>query len=163
MGLWWAKQDVTRTIRGQLSEKCPINQVPRFSLSGSGGVPLFVTNNYSLIKWEWKMIKRITHNPKRMDRKTEIELSWYFLLAIIPMIKAMMLAGNVTPTVTSHQRSSKFSTLKIFTSMIEAIIAIRKKMFSPTDHLPNFVCGLSFIRLLYLKEKQASRCTRRRL
>jgi len=76
------------------------------------------------------------------------------------MIKAMMLAGKETATVTSHQRSSKFSTLNIFTRMIEAIIAIRKKMCSPTDHLPNLVCGFSFIRLLYLEEKQVSRCNR---
>lgn len=48
-------------------------------------------------------------------------------------------------TVTSHQVSSKESTPSTLTKKIETAITIKKKMFNPTDHLPNFVCGSSFI------------------
>jgi len=76
-----------------------------------------------------------------MERITKIERSLYLLTANNPVIKAMMLAGNETATVTSHQRSSKFSILSIKTSTQEVATAIKKKAFNPTDHLPSVVFG----------------------
>jgi hypothetical protein len=78
----------------------------------------------------------------RMDRKTKTERSLYFLTANIPVIKAMMLAVNATATVTFHQWSLKLSILSIKTSTQEVAIAIKKKAFNPTDHLPNLVFGI---------------------
>ena len=49
------------------------------------------------------MIKSKVHKPMMMERVTKIECSLFFLTAIIPVIKAMMLAGNATATATSHQ------------------------------------------------------------
>jgi len=45
----------------------------------------------------------MVHKPMMMDRITKIERSLFFVTAIIPVKKAMMLAGNETATVTSHQ------------------------------------------------------------
>ena len=88
------------------------------------------------------MIKRITHKPRIIDRSTATELSWYFRLAIIPMMKAMMLAGKIMATVKSHQRSSKLRTRKTFTNKIETTTAVTKKRCNPNDHLPNVVFGI---------------------
>ncbi len=82
--------------------------------------------------------------PMMMDKKTKTERSLYFLTANIPVIKATMLAGNATATVTSHQWSSKLSILNIKTSTQEMAIAIKKKVFNPTDHLPNLVFGTDY-------------------
>jgi len=70
-----------------------------------------------------------------------------FLTAIIPRIKAIMLARNVIGTVMSHQWSSKDRIPNTFTRIIEVIIAIKKNEFNPTDHFPRIVLGaiLSFI------------------
>ena len=77
-----------------------------------------------------------------MERLTKIERSLYLLTANNPVIKAMMLAGNETATVTSHQRLSKSSILSIKTSTQEVATAIKKKPFNPTDHLPSVVFGI---------------------
>ena len=83
-----------------------------------------------------------------MDRKTKTERSLYFLIANIPVIKAMMLAGNATATDISHQWSSKLSIFSMKTSTQEMAIAIKKKAFKPTDHLPNLVFGIDYLFLL---------------
>lgn len=49
------------------------------------------------------MIKRITPIPTSMDRKTRTERSLFFVTALIPVKKAIILARNATGTVTSHQ------------------------------------------------------------
>ena len=94
------------------------------------------------------MMKSTTHKPMKMDRETKTERSSCFLTANIPVIKAMMLAGNATPTVTSHQRLSKESIFSISTSTTEAAITIKKKAFSPTDHFPALVFGILTIHFL---------------
>ena len=78
-----------------------------------------------------------------MEKLTKRERSLYLLTANNPVIKAMMLAGNETATVTSHQRSSKLSILSTKTSTQEVTTAIRKKAFNPTDHLPSVVFGIN--------------------
>ena len=94
------------------------------------------------------MRKSITHKPMRMDRKTKTERSLFFLTAIIPAIKAIMPAGNTIPTVTSHQRSSNESFFSTLTNTIEAAVISKKKVFSPTDHLPNRVFGTKEIPII---------------
>ena len=89
------------------------------------------------------MIKSIVPKPMRMDKITETECSLFFLTANIPVIKAMILAGKATATVTSHQRSSKESILSISTKTIEAAIRTKKKALNPADHLPNLVFGIN--------------------
>ena len=89
----------------------------------------------------------MVHKPVRMDRETKIERSSYFLTAIIPVIRAMMLVGKVIPTVISHQRSSKESILSIKTSIKEMAIVVRNKAFNPTDHLPSVLFGINPSRL----------------
>jgi hypothetical protein len=64
-------------------------------------------------------------------------------MAVIPKIKAAKLAKNTIGTVTSHQWSSKDNIPSALVKIIETIIIIRKKAFSQTDHLPNFVCGFN--------------------
>ncbi len=49
------------------------------------------------------MIKRITHKPVKMDRKTKTERSLFFLAALIPVKKAIISMRNAMGTVTSHQ------------------------------------------------------------
>ena len=83
------------------------------------------------------------HKPKKMDKETKAERSLYFLTAIIPVIRAIMLVGKAVPTVISHQRSSKESILSIKTSTKEIAIVARNRAFNPTDHLPNVVCGIN--------------------
>ncbi len=63
----------------------------------------------------------------------------------MPMIKAIMLAGKETATVTSHQWSLKESIFNTLTSTTETATAIKKKAFSPNDHLPNVVVGIKFV------------------
>ncbi len=45
----------------------------------------------------------MVQKPRTIEKITKIERSLYFLTAIIPVIKAVMLAGKVTATATSHQ------------------------------------------------------------
>lgn len=85
----------------------------------------------------------MVQKPMMIERITKIECSLYFLIAIIPVIKAMILAGKITATATSHQWSSKESIFSNSTDTIEAVIVIKKKAFNPTDHLPNLVFGIN--------------------
>lgn len=59
----------------------------------------------------------------------------------MPQIVAKILAGNAIATVTSHQWSSKRSTLKTFTRKIEVVTLIINNPCSTTDNFPNFVFG----------------------
>lgn len=84
--------------------------------------------------------------PIMTEAYTRTEDSLFFRMAIIPKMKAEMLAENTSGTVTSHQRPSNESTPSPLTRIIEKTIADRKKAFNPTDHFPDFVRGSSFIR-----------------
>lgn len=90
-------------------------------------------------------MKRTVHMPINTERYTTAERSLSFITAMMPVIKAMMLAGKETATVTSHQWSLKFSTFRIKTSTQEILTAIKKNAFSPTDHLPNLVVSIKFV------------------
>jgi len=92
----------------------------------------------------------------RTDRLTEIERSLYFLIATIPVIKAIILTGNITATVTSHQRLSKESILNISTETREVVIITKKNVLSPTDHLPNLVFGIKDILICLLYQKTST-------
>lgn len=86
----------------------------------------------------------MVHIPIMIERVTEIERSWFFLTAIIPKIKAIILAGNATAAVTSHQWLSKESIFSNSTDITDAAIAIKKNAFNPTDHFPSIVFGINY-------------------
>ena len=83
------------------------------------------------------------HRPKKMDKETKTERSLYLLTAIIPVIRAIMLAGKAIPTVISHHRSSNESILSTSTSTQDVAIVVRNRAFNPTDHLPSVVFGIN--------------------
>jgi len=85
------------------------------------------------------------HTPRNIEIQTKTERSLFFITAIMPVIKATMLVGNKTATATSHQWSLKLKTFKTKTNPQETPTAIKKKTFSPTDHLPNLVFGIKFV------------------
>ena len=72
-----------------------------------------------------------------------------FIIAIIPMIRAEMLAKNII-AVMSHHVSLKESIPSILTNTTEVIITIKNNIFSPTDHLPNFVFGFILVVFIFI-------------